>query len=458
MYKTLGCKSSEEESISGAGGTTTTTSTTTTSTTTTAAPSGYPTPGVVDITAVVKQWPDDQKRKLATMFKATSEKVFEKSVEQWTNTTLPDGTSLSDFALSGPAYFVRVGDLPHMLLRDSTCSFHHLLVLPPQDDKAHMLAGFTNLITEMMIQDPRCPAWNNNNFTCQNLGFTYEQDSPAYVLRWLRMISQRPHYWNAVTQGTKTRIPQAVESIINMFQEDLDAASKLDGVTLLKTEHRSSDMYAKLPYNIADNLFAAAELKFVSKGAIPGLSEDLQKQAGEMACSIVNASNTYGVSEEDGIYCYEVGGQSWKSGKKCVKQDDANMPSLVSIPYFDVGADLFNRSIYEKTRSEMWSSANPFFFSGKYASGLGTDHFDFTGKNVWPMSLLAKALTSTDQSGNESADLLLQLIHTDDGTNLMHESFDPDDPSIYTRAWFDWPNALFAEFVFSSVDADLLKL
>ena len=29
----------------------------------------------------------------------------------------------------------------------------------------------------------------------------------------------------------------------------------------------------------------------------------------------------------------------------------------------------------------------------------------------------------------------------------MHEGFDLDDPSQFTREWFAWANSLFAEFV-----------
>ena len=29
----------------------------------------------------------------------------------------------------------------------------------------------------------------------------------------------------------------------------------------------------------------------------------------------------------------------------------------------------------------------------------------------------------------------------------MHESFDPDDPARFTRAWFAWANTLFGELV-----------
>jgi meiotically up-regulated gene 157 (Mug157) protein len=33
----------------------------------------------------------------------------------------------------------------------------------------------------------------------------------------------------------------------------------------------------------------------------------------------------------------------------------------------------------------------------------------------------------------------------------MHESFQKDDPSNYTRSWFAWANTLMGELVFESL-------
>lgn len=36
------------------------------------------------------------------------------------------------------------------------------------------------------------------------------------------------------------------------------------------------------------------------------------------------------------------------------------------------------------------------------------------------------------------------------GGRLMRESFDPNQPAKYTRKWFSWANALYAELVRSA--------
>ncbi len=56
-----------------------------------------------------------------------------------------------------------------------------------------------------------------------------------------------------------------------------------------------------------------------------------------------------------------------------------------------------------------------------------------------------RGLTSTDDK--EIAECLKTLMRTHAGTGFMHESFDKDDPSKFTRKWFAWANTLFGEFV-----------
>jgi meiotically up-regulated gene 157 (Mug157) protein len=56
-----------------------------------------------------------------------------------------------------------------------------------------------------------------------------------------------------------------------------------------------------------------------------------------------------------------------------------------------------------------------------------------------------QGLTSTSES--ERRDVLAQLLASDPGDHLLHESFDPNDPARFSRKDFGWPNALFSEFV-----------
>jgi meiotically up-regulated gene 157 (Mug157) protein len=119
--------------------------------------------------------------------------------------------------------------------------------------------------------------------------------------------------------------------------------------------------------------------------------------------------------------------------------DDANVPSLLSLPY--LGWCEPDDPLYQRTRAFVLSTGNPYRYGGRKASGIGSPHTP--PEHVWPMSLCVQALTS--DSPAERAALFRTLLATDAGTGQMHESFHVDDPATFTRPWFAWANSLFAE-------------
>ena len=60
----------------------------------------------------------------------------------------------------------------------------------------------------------------------------------------------------------------------------------------------------------------------------------------------------------------------------------------------------------------------------------------------------------TATSDAEKQDVLGQLLASDPGDHLLHESFNPDNPQQFTRRSFGWPNALFSEFVITQFEGD----
>jgi hypothetical protein len=64
--------------------------------------------------------------------------------------------------------------------------------------------------------------------------------------------------------------------------------------------------------------------------------------------------------------------------------------------------------------------------------------------------MLMQGFTATTES--EKRDVLNQLLNSDPGDHLLHESFDPDDPARYSRVDFGWPNALFSEYVMTNFE------
>ena len=125
--------------------------------------------------------------------------------------------------------------------------------------------------------------------------------------------------------------------------------------------------------------------------------------------------------------------------------DDANVPSLLAMPYLgDVDA---NDPIYQNTRKYVWSEDNPYFFRGKAGEGIGGPHIGYD--MAWPMSLMMKAFTSKDDQ--EIKWCIKMLIDTDANTGFMHESFNVNDPNKFTREWFAWQNTLFGELILKLV-------
>jgi uncharacterized protein len=54
-------------------------------------------------------------------------------------------------------------------------------------------------------------------------------------------------------------------------------------------------------------------------------------------------------------------------------------------------------------------------------------------------------MTSNDQ--DEKRNLLYILANTTNGTNMIHESFDANDPTKFTRPWLSWANMMYCEFL-----------
>jgi uncharacterized protein len=117
------------------------------------------------------------------------------------------------------------------------------------------------------------------------------------------------------------------------------------------------------------------------------------------------------------------------------------VPSLLSLPYLGAcqGAD----PTYVATRRWVLSPADPWMFGGRVGDGIGSRH---TGPGrIWPIAVAIRGLTATSVEERLAAVRLLGSSHA--GTFLAHESFDPDDPSQFTRPWFAWANSLVGELL-----------
>ena len=64
---------------------------------------------------------------------------------------------------------------------------------------------------------------------------------------------------------------------------------------------------------------------------------------------------------------------------------------------------------------------------------------------IWPLGITLRALTSTDDEEIRACLVALQKTHA--GTGFMHEAFDKDDATKFTRPWFAWANTIFGELI-----------
>jgi len=158
-----------------------------------------------------------------------------------------------------------------------------------------------------------------------------------------------------------------------------------------------------------------------------------------LAAEVENALQKYATAQHPvygKVLAYEVDGYGNQ-----LFMDDANVPSLLAMPYLGTLSE--HDVVYQNTRKMVLSLDNPYFFKGKAAEGIGGPH---VGMNyIWPMSIIMRALTSTDKA--EIVKCIGWLKTTHANTGFMHESFNKDDASDFTRKWFAWANTLFGELI-----------
>ena len=214
-------------------------------------------------------------------------------------------------------------------------------------------------------------------------------------------------------------------------------------VGLIHSMFRPSDDATIYPFLIPSNLLAAESLFQLLEMGKNGLPQETATEAVKLLRAVLNAIKEYGIIDHSTfgkIYAYEVNGLGSYN-----LMDDANVPSLLSLPYLinkAVGSNLEN-GIYHNTRAFVLSAENPFFFKGTAGEGIGGPHVGMD--YIWPMSIIMRGLTSLDDKEIKGCLDTLQKSHA--GTGFMHESFFKDDASKFTRKWFAWANTLFGEFI-----------
>jgi meiotically up-regulated gene 157 (Mug157) protein len=208
---------------------------------------------------------------------------------------------------------------------------------------------------------------------------------------------------------------------------------------LIASGFRPSDDACIFPFLIPANMFAVVVLRNLAELARATQRSQLAQEAVALAEDVSHALQAHATAvhgEHGRIYAYEADG----FGNQLFI-DDANVPSLLALPY--LGCVASNDPTYRNTRAFVLGSDNPYFFKGRAAEGIGGPHVGMD--MIWPLSISIRGLTSSNEDEIFYCLTVLQRTHA--GTGFMHESFNKDDPSKFTRAWFAWANTLFGEFV-----------
>ena len=374
-----------------------------------------------------------------------------------------------------PDAFLITGDIPCLWLRDSAAQLRPYLPLARGDAQLKQLyRGLIRRHARCVLIDPyanafmRDPAamssldWSKIDQTEMKPGVAerkWEVDSLCYVLRLAY------DYWQASgdTQPFDATWAEAAKTIVATFKaqqrrtgpgpyrfqrrSDQPTETTLAGIGvptrktgLIHSAFRPSDDACTFPCNIPGNLFAVATLRELAVLAEAVLHDAaLAAEARALADEVEAAVYQHGTMLlPDGrqVFAYETDGYG-----NHLFMDDANVPSLLGLAYLRcVRAD---NPLWQTTATAVWSEANPWFFSGRAAAGVGGPHIG--ERQVWPMSIIVRALSSSDDAVIAGA--LKTLRNTHAGTGFMHEAFDQDDPALYTRKWFAWVNGLFGELV-----------
>ncbi len=196
------------------------------------------------------------------------------------------------------------------------------------------------------------------------------------------------------------------------------------------------------PFYVPDNLMAVVELKHLAKmfRAIRN-KEGNAKLCEEMATQIDIAIKENAIVEHKifgKIYAFEVDG----FGSRLLLEE-STIPNLMSLPYNGVCS--VDDPVYQNTRKWLLSDWNPKFVKGKLDEGIGSTHYPDPPKRIWPLSTIARALTTDDKK--EILFCVEQLKRSNASTGFIHESYIPDNPHDFMRPWFSWVNTYFGEMI-----------
>lgn len=382
-----------------------------------------------------------------------------------------------------PDTFVLTGDIHAMWLRDSSAQVFPHITFANDDPKVKtMLAGVINRQTWCINIDPYANGFNEGPTGSEWESDRTEMKKELHERKWeidslCYPIRLAYHFWKKTgdTSPFDADWEKAMHTVYKTFIEQqrkdglgpyhFSRVTDRQGDTLLNdgygspvrpvglivSSFRPSDDASLFGFLIPSNLFAVTSLRQLAE-----MMRTIKKntafaaQCEALAKEVEAAIREYGIIQHPKfgkVYAFEVDGFY-----NHVCMDDANVPSLLALPY--LGCVEANDPVYQNTRRLVLSEYNPYFFKGSAGEGIGGPHIGFD--YIWPMSIIMRCNTTNDTA--EIKKCVKMLRDTDGDTGFMHESFHKDDPKKFTRSWFAWVNTLFGEMIYRLVQEGKVDL
>ncbi|MGM7722996.1 glycoside hydrolase family 125 protein [Metabacillus sp. Hm71] len=385
--------------------------------------------------------------------------------------------------LDNGTVFMVTGDIPAMWLRDSSAQLRPYLRIAKRDlQLSSLIKGVIKQQITYILHDPYANAFNeteNGNGHQNDLTDMspivwerkYEIDSLCYPIQlaylyWKQTDNKEPfdqaflkalymiievwtteqdHEKRSLYRFERRNCPESD----TLPREGKGAEVKPTGMTW--SGFRPSDDACKYGYLIPSNMFATVVLGYIAEIADTIYNDShLAEKAILLKKEIEQGIQNYGIYQHPvygKIYAYETDGMGNYN-----LMDDANVPSLLSMPF--LGYCKAEDEIYQNTRAFLLSKENPYYYEGEAASGIGSPHTPH--RYIWHIALAIQGLTATTLDEKEK---ILRLFEQTDGdTGLMHEGFHADDPTLFTRSWFSWANAMYCEFVIDYCESAFMSV
>jgi meiotically up-regulated gene 157 (Mug157) protein len=371
----------------------------------------------------------------------------------------------------GSAYVI-TGDIRAMWLRDSTAQVAPLLALAPHlPEVVDLVRGVLRTQVRQVLIDPRANAFNDGP-TGAAMRRDFRDQSPWVFERKYAVdslcapLTLAWRLWLATgsTEHVSARFREAARTIVALWraEQEHDPASyrfrrflarrrdslphggrgaPVDYTGMTWSGFRPSDDACSLGYNVPANALAAVSLRRLAT-LLETVGDTTAADALALAAAIDAGIRRHGIVElpaHGAIYAYEVDGLGG-----AVLLDDANVPSLLSLPY--LGYCSRADPVYVATRRWVLGPANPNWHVGAAIRGVGSTHTP-TGW-VWPLAVIVEGLTASDDDEREAA---LRRVEASVAPGaLIHESVHPSRPGRFTRRWFSWADMLYVELVLAA--------